>query len=119
MARSLSKPTTARGSRFGHAEPARETVAPDGNHGSTAWLEGEAINMTPEQLLEYARERMRERDALIEKLLKHLPRKFEDRIKALSRPKREAENALHAVEILLGNLRLTLESPGHDYEEGT
>lgn len=113
------KPPQKRG-EYGRPEPAREEVRGDADRpGGFAWLYDPAINMTPEQLLEFARERMRARDALIDDLLKYVPRKHEDKIKALSEPKREAESAIHAVELLLGNLRGVLAAPDHPHKEGT
>ena len=94
MARSFRAAQT-RG-RFGHPEPAQEEVRSDSDSGDWAWLYGDAIGMTPEQLLEHARDRLREYGGEVEKLLRHVPRRFEDRVKALAEPKREAEAAIRA-----------------------
>lgn len=104
---------------YGRPEAASEHVGSDvDGRGlrSSVSLSGEAIGRTPEGLLEYALERLDERDAKIEKLLRHLPRRFEDRVKALSKPAYDARQAIVAVELLIGNARHVLDEPPYEDE---
>lgn len=71
-------------------------------------LYGDAIGRSPEDLLALARSRYSRHKKLVDKLLRHLPRKFEERVKALSEPLHEADRALDAVEIMLANTRHAL-----------
>jgi hypothetical protein len=115
------RPPEKRGA-YGRPEAACEHVGSDRDDRglrSSVTLHGAAIGRTPEGLLEYALELLDERDEKIEKLLRHVPRRFEDRVKALSGPAYEARQAIVAVELLLGNLRLVIDEPPYEDEDAS
>ncbi len=80
----------------------------DDASGHRARLTGDQMGLSPAQLLEHARGEIGKYDALVEKLLQHLPRRFEDRVKALREPKHRAERSLAAAAILLENAERAL-----------
>jgi hypothetical protein len=82
-------------------------------------LHGEAIGLSPVELLDFAAERINRRNAMIDRLLRWVPRKYEDRIKALGEPHDEAIAALRAAGILIANARLAgsaLDKPNAEEE---
>jgi hypothetical protein len=115
MGRSYRAPLKS--GRYGRPEPAQETVSSDGDECACVWLTGDAIGMSPEDLLAFALGRLAARDHEIEHLLRHLPRKFEDRVEALNWPRREAESAINAAAILIRNTRHALAEPPYENEE--
>lgn len=119
MARRLVK--AEKSGRYGRPEPAHEVIEADFKDdrllARSCHLHGQAIGMTPEELLALARERYGEHEKLVDKLLRHLPRKFEERVKALSAPRHEADRALQAVEIMLANARHALAAGERPVEE--
>lgn len=76
---------------------------------TTAVLKGEEIGMSPDELLKYALGQMEEHKEMVDRLLRHVPRKHEEKIKALSGPERRAKEAVRASSILIGNARRPLE----------
>lgn len=98
--------------RYGRPERAHEVITADFQDdrllARSCHLYGDAIGMAPEELLALARQRYSAHEKLVDKLLKHLPRKFEERVKALTEPRHEANRALEAVEIMLANTRHAL-----------
>lgn len=99
-------------------DPDREVVSLDSDprnfSSNCVTLKGEMLGLGPVELLGFARTRLNERNAMVERLLRWVPRKYEDRIKALAAPHNEAMEALKAVEILIENVRhaaVALEKP--------
>lgn len=76
-----------------------------------ATLRGEAIGMAPDELINHALEIIERREKLIERLLRYVPRKYEDKVKELSHPLWEAKQALWGARSLIRNARLPLEAP--------
>lgn len=80
----------------------------DNTGGIRARLDGDQIGLSAAQLIHHAREQMQEHDHLVDRLCQHLPRRFEDRVKALSKPRHRAERSLQAASILLENVEREL-----------
>lgn len=107
--------------RYGRPEAAREVITADFKDdrllARSCHLYGDAIGKTPEELLALARSRYGDHEKLVDKLLRHLPRKFEEKVKALTEPRHEANRALEAVEIMLANARHALAAGERPAEE--
>lgn len=86
-----------------------ETVSWDGASYRTAKLVGEEVGMSPEELLEYAVTQLREYESTVNKLLRHVPRKLEEKVKRVHDPNYRAREAIQAVGILIANARRPLE----------
>lgn len=89
----------------------KESIIEDGDGHDYATLSGEAVGMSAEELLDYAQRQIREHDEQLETILRHVPRKHENRIKRLYEPRSAALGAIHAASILIGNARRPLEKP--------
>lgn len=95
--------------QYGRPEAASETVRLDGERfASSATLRGDYIGAPPDVLLELALDALHEREKLIADLLQHVPRKHEEKIKALSSPLYDARQAIAAAHYLIENARLAL-----------
>lgn len=105
------------GHEYRRDEPAREEVRYDDGRGGFAWLYGESIGLGPEQLLERAQFLISVHAEQVAKLMEHVPRKHEAKVKALDEPRREAEAAIHATQILLANQRAVFEVPDYPKEK--
>lgn len=97
-----------------YEDAAHEMISEDEPYADTRFgrntrIEGDMLGMNAEELLAFAIKKMREEHGLVDKLMQHLPRKFEERIKALRDPRHEAERAVVAASILVGNARKPLE----------
>lgn len=68
-------------------------------------LFGDEMGKTPEELLEYALERLDSYEEKVNILLRHVPRKYEDKIGKLEKPPERMRRAINAVIILLVNQR--------------
>lgn len=109
--------TAAGGQRYRRDEPAYEDVRADGERfGASITLYGEAVGMTPEQLLKHARALTAADHEAVADLLKHVPRKYEEKVRALSKPRQEAEAAIRAVEILIANQQAVFAAPNYPKE---
>ena len=107
-------PAEAKG-RYGRPEAAHEDVRLDGEHySSTATLRGDYIGAPPEVLLELALDQLYEREKLVADLLRHVPRKFEEKVKALDSPMYEARQAIAAAHYLIENARGALAPAPHE-----
>jgi hypothetical protein len=108
-------PSGASGVRY--TEQEHEVISLDSEerrYANTVSLRGDAIGMGAEELLAFARARLVERAGLVDRLMRWVPRKYEERIKALDAPEAQAMDALRAVELLIANAKLAaaaLEKP--------
>jgi len=100
--------------RYGRPEAAYEQVRLDDARASMgATLRGDYIGAPPDVLLELALDALHEREKLVADLLRHVPRKHEEKIKALDEPYREARAAIAAAAYLIDNARTALAPVEH------
>lgn len=117
MAREFKPEAERSGMTTRYTEREHEVISLDAEErrfSNSVSLHGEAIGLSAEELLAFARRRINERNILIDRLMRWVPRKYEERIKALDQPSSEVMDALRAVEMLIANARLgatALEKP--------
>ncbi|MGH2940334.1 MAG: hypothetical protein ACRDPE_19685 [Solirubrobacterales bacterium] len=121
MAREYKPEQERSGMTARYTEREQEVVSLDDGErrfAKSVTLYGEAIGLGPLELLDFAAERVNRRNAMVDRLLRWVPRKYEDRIKALAEPHDEAIAALRAVGILVANARLAGNALDKPNEEG-
>lgn len=105
MARKF-KPGDPKGRWESDREPSERITEDSDRFSRDVTLYGEEIGKTPEELLEYALEKIKQYEGKVDVLLRHVPRKYEEKIKKLAKPLERARRAIEAVNILLVNRRI-------------
>lgn len=108
--------TPAGGQRYRRDEPSHEEIRADGERfGASVTLYGEMVGMTPTELLEHAVDLIGAYRSQVDALMQYVPRKHEQKVKALDEPRHDAEKAIAAVKILIENQQAVFAAP--DYPE--